>query len=172
MTREDAIEVLKRTIAYESDFAEAKQMAIDALSTDEPKVYTEDDYWNGKVPQDDRADTIKELGKWLMQMIQHGVPSYSAKRKALATAIVLLSADRPSEDKLLAEIKHLREQNNQLDELYTALSANTPDIVRCKDCRYFKKIAERSDSGLCHRDIVASAWKENGYCSRGERGDK
>ena len=43
------------------------------------------------------------------------------------------------------------------------------DLVRCKDCRYFKKIAERSDSGLCHRDIVASAWKENGYCSRGER---
>lgn len=42
-------------------------------------------------------------------------------------------------------------------------------IVRCKDCRYFKKIAERSDSGLCNKDIVASAWKENGYCSRGER---
>jgi len=42
-------------------------------------------------------------------------------------------------------------------------------VVRCKDCRYFKKIVERSDSGLCHRDIVASAWKENGYCSRGER---
>lgn len=43
------------------------------------------------------------------------------------------------------------------------------ELVRCKDCRYFKKIAERSDSGLCHRDIVASAWKENGYRSRGER---
>ena len=43
------------------------------------------------------------------------------------------------------------------------------EVVRCKDCRYFKKIAERSDSGLCHRDIVASAWKDNGYCSRGER---
>lgn len=42
-------------------------------------------------------------------------------------------------------------------------------VVRCKDCRYFKKIVERSDSGLCHRDLVASAWKENGYCSRGER---
>ena len=48
-------------------------------------------------------------------------------------------------------------------------SADRQTIVRCKDCRYFKKIAERSDSGLCHRDIVASAWKENGYCSRGER---
>ena len=43
---------------------------------------------------------------------------------------------------------------------------NVGELVRCKDCRYFKKIAERSDSGLCHRDIVASAWKENGYCSR------
>ncbi len=43
------------------------------------------------------------------------------------------------------------------------------ELVRCKDCRYFKKIVERSDSGLCHRDLVASAWKENGYCSRGER---
>lgn len=43
------------------------------------------------------------------------------------------------------------------------------EVVLCKDCKYFKKIVERSDSGLCHRDIVASAWKENGYCSRGKR---
>lgn len=49
------------------------------------------------------------------------------------------------------------------------LEALQTDVVRCKDCRYFKKIVERSDSGLCYRDIVASAWKENGYCSRGER---
>ena len=31
MTRQEAIEVLKHTIAYESGFAEAKQMAIEAL---------------------------------------------------------------------------------------------------------------------------------------------
>ena len=31
MTRQEAIEVLKNTIAYESGFAEAKQMAIEAL---------------------------------------------------------------------------------------------------------------------------------------------
>lgn len=42
-----------------------------------------------------REETIHELGEWLEQMIQHGVPSHSAKRKALATAIALLSADRP-----------------------------------------------------------------------------
>ena len=43
------------------------------------------------------------------------------------------------------------------------------DIVRCKDCKYFKKITEKSDSGLCHRDIVASVWEEDGFCSRAER---
>ena len=50
-----------------------------------------------------REETIQELGEWLEQMIQHGVPSHSAKRKALATAIALLSAD-------------------------------TVEVVRCKDC--------------------------------------
>lgn len=40
-----------------------------------------------------REEAIHELGEWLEQMIQHGVPSHSAKRKALATAIALLSAE-------------------------------------------------------------------------------
>ena len=40
------------------------------------------------------------------------------------------------------------------------------ELVRCKDCEYYKKITEKSDHGLCHRDIVASVWGENGYCSR------
>lgn len=50
-----------------------------------------------------------------------------------------------------------------------ALTIDAVEVVRCKECRYFKKIVKRSDSGLCYRDLVASAWKENGYCSRGER---
>ena len=52
---------------------------------------------------------------------------------------------------------------------FVGYAEDAVEVVRCKDCRYFKKIAERSDSGLCYRDLVASAWKENGYCSRGER---
>lgn len=57
-----------------------------------------------------------------------------------------------------------------LDDMLAEMQTiDAVEVVRCEDCRYFKKIAERSDSGLCHRDIVASAWKENGYCSRGER---
>ena len=40
-----------------------------------------------------RQETIKELGEWLQQMIDHGVPNYSAKRETLANAIALLSMD-------------------------------------------------------------------------------
>lgn len=54
-------------------------------------------------------------------------------------------------------------------EIDDAPTIDAVEVVRCKECRYFKKIVERSDSGLCYRDLVASAWKENGYCSRGER---
>ena len=60
---------------------------------------------------------------------------------------------------------------SELDEAFF-MAIEALSIVQCKDCRHFKKIVERSDSGLCHRDIVASVWKENGYCSRGERREK
>lgn len=40
MTREEAIQVLKNTIAYESDFAEAKRLAIESLSADRQKYET------------------------------------------------------------------------------------------------------------------------------------
>ena len=38
MTRARAIEILKNTLAYDSDFAEAKQMAIEALEK-EPIIH-------------------------------------------------------------------------------------------------------------------------------------
>ncbi len=65
-------------------------------------------------------------------------------------------------------VMNVKELAERVAELEIKLK-DSVEVVRCKDCRYFKKIAERSDSGLCHRDIVASAWKENGYCSRGKR---
>ena len=40
MTREEARQVLERTVAYESDFAEAKRMAIEALSADAEESVT------------------------------------------------------------------------------------------------------------------------------------
>lgn len=43
------------------------------------------------------------------------------------------------------------------------------EVVRCKDCRHYKKINPRAKSGMCYKDIVASAWNDDGFCSRGER---
>lgn len=45
------------------------------------------------------------------------------------------------------------------------------ELVRCKDCRHYKKINPRAKSGMCYKDIVASAWNDDGFCSRGERND-
>ena len=67
-------------------FDKANQIILDALEVQNFHINTE--------PSDlIRQETIKELGDWLEQMIQHGVPSHSAKRKALANAIALLSMD-------------------------------------------------------------------------------
>lgn len=90
-----------------------------------------------------RKEAIEHLEKW------KEVISNSHRKKVIDMAIEALQFAEHFD--LLKEFQSLQE------------------VVRCKDCRYFKKIVERSDSGLCHRDIVASAWKENGYCSRGER---
>lgn len=94
-----------------------------------------------------REETIHELGEWLEQMIQHGVPSHSAKRKALATAIALLSAEvvpqseqykKGFEDAKRAflveyarESKNMRKRNAQLEVMLNAYRAISADAV-CK----------------------------------------
>lgn len=102
--------------------------------------------------------TREEALMWLRDITYSAFDRTTAKeRQAVQMAIeALLSV--PNCQK--CAIKELWEETEKEDLV---------SVVRCKDCRYFKKIVERSDSGLCYRDLVASAWKENGYCSRGER---
>ncbi len=83
-----------------------------------------------------REEIIHELGEWLEQMVQHGVQSHSAKRKALATAIVLLSAEAADVYKAHEE-EHL-EIINRIKELQYAI-AKTQTIVG--------KVVESADAG-------------------------
>ena len=108
--------------------------------------------------------TREEAIKYLIKPVATSTEIGEEKQKefeAYNMAIEALSADT-------VPIEKYHELQHQFVML-GATFADLTEVVRCKDCRYFKKIAERSDSGLCHRDIIASAWKENGYCSRGER---
>lgn len=43
------------------------------------------------------------------------------------------------------------------------------EVVRCKDCKWYKKIVEKSKSGLCHYDLVARCLHDEDYCSHGEK---
>ena len=47
--------------------------------------------------------------------------------------------------------------------------AESVKVVRCKDCKWYKKIVEKSKSGLCHYDLVARCLHDEDYCSHGER---
>ena len=53
--------------------------------------------------------------------------------------------------------------------LADAPTADMVEVVRCKDCKWYKKIVEKSKSGLCHYDLVARCLHDEDYCSHGER---
>ena len=89
------------------------------------------------------------------------------KELELIAKVTMWNDRREAVEMAIEALHHVEAE--QKGYCHRIIPSNIEVVVRCKDCRYFKKIAERSDSGLCHRDIVASAWKENGYCSRGER---
>ena len=55
------------------------------------------------------------------------------------------------------------------EALNMAIEALSVDVVRCKDCKHYKKINPKAKSGICCKDIVASVWNDDGFCSRGER---
>lgn len=106
MTNEEAIKILEEEANYlykddEPYSRQAFDMAIEALSADEPQFYTEDDYWNGKVTQDgdiiSRADAIEAVRKKLQDW---GGYAFEEHREGLYEAIDVLeslpSADRPS----------------------------------------------------------------------------
>lgn len=57
-------------------------------------------------------------------------------------------------------------EKNAIEELP---SAEPVGVIRCKDCKHYKKINPKAKSGMCYKDIVASAWNDDGFCSRGER---
>ena len=46
---------------------------------------------------------------------------------------------------------------------------NIGELVRCKDCKHYKKINPKAKSGICYKGIVASARNDDGFCSMGER---
>lgn len=74
-----------------------------------------------------REETIHELGEWLEQMIKHGVPGHSAKRKALATAIALLSTDRPTDGDIISRADAIE--------------------ALCHNCAYYTDAQCKTDSG-------------------------
>lgn len=151
ITREEAIQCIKHELLINVNrkdltgqaIGEALDMAIEALQSTMSQERVNHESTNDLISRADVLEGLKHSTAYLhddIYTIVNRIPS-AETTGALDDAIAKYVADG------LMELP----------------------VVRCKNCRYFKKITERCDSGLCHRDIVASAWKENGYCSRGKR---
>ena len=117
----------------------------------------------------DREEAIKELGEWLEQMIQHGVPSHSIKRKALAYAISALSVIEQTKwerDTALATLEEhgiglgQRAEPSDLisraDILRYIYRLDTCGLGKGKALEYFRKYVEKADS------VSAESYKD-GY---------
>ena len=105
-----------------------------------------------------REEAIQELCEWLQQMIDHGVPNYSAKREALAYAISALSAE-PSDKGGDAQMNETKspfmqqtpsEDGSDLISRTEAIEAvkSTKPIVRSTERNWGKMIAEQHSKDL------------------------
>ena len=81
-------------------------------------------------------------------------------REAIDMAIEALQADAVSRE------AHYDAVANKITDME---ERGFVSVVRCKDCKWYKKIVEKSKSGLCHYDIVARCLHDEDYCSHGER---
>lgn len=125
-----------------------------------------------------REETIHELVEWLEQMIQNGVPSHPAKRKALATAIALLSAEavpqseqykKGFEDAKRAflveyarESKNMRKRKAQLEVMLNAQKAISAEAewIPCSE-----RLPGKNQEVLlqCHHNMIVGYWMDGDF---------
>lgn len=101
---------------------------------------------------------LQESQREIRERCEQGV------REAIDMAIEALSATNLKEEFESAEYEDY--EHATLVDIKEPLKVS---VVRCKDCRWYKKIVEKSKSGLCHYDLVARCLHDEDFCSHGER---
>ena len=136
MTRARAVEILKNTLAYDSDFAEAKQMAIEALEQEPTAEYSSD-----VISRQAAIDALYDKGlsmtawgellamKWSdIQTCIELLPSAQVEK-----AYELGKADRPTGH----WIENAQEYYEMINEKGGGVDENTPyftDDIACSEC--------------------------------------
>ena len=57
---------------------------------------------------------------------------------------------------------------DQIVDIIKGLPSAQPEIVRCKDCKYWNPFS-RECEGIGNWFGLIDAWSENGFCYKGER---
>lgn len=88
-------------------------------------------------------------------------PSVYEDEKSIAEAIDMAIEALSAEETMVIQTGQTWGKSANIKEL--------AEVVRCKDCKWYKKIVEKSKSGLCHYDLVARCLHDEDFCSHGER---
>lgn len=176
MTREEAIEILKRIIAYESDFAEAKRMAIEALSekhqlsaetpTNTPTIVrcgecdtnvTQTEQVTSKL-ESVEIPTIADDESTMGQPKSKLEPTKTYQNLTKPTDTDLIRRSDAVEAVHKAETKECAEWN-----IHDLPTADRPQIVKCKDCVHYR---HEDDMGFCRSN--SCYMNVDDFCSYGE----
>ena len=187
MTREEAIEMLKNTIAYESNFAEAKRMAIEALKGGDaemneinPKQYMQVSPNNG-ADLISRADAIEAVAQqWLFEASAESpyvndddIGEYRKLAEELFEDVpsaeqTIIGIDIPyGSDKGIATLFKGKDDRLILEYIKEIMS-----VVRCKDCKHNHY---DGDTIFCmmlsggHHGHTIQMVSEDFFCKYGER---
>ncbi len=143
MTREEAIEVLKEYRTIVMNCLEAEVPAFDMAI---------------EALQTDAVKRV-DCSSFLLWLLEEIMDEDNWELNAVADGEIIA---RKLKKLGLLEVK---------DGYYHRIFDENVWVVRCKDCKWYKKIVEKSKSGLCHYDLVARCLHDDDYCSHGERGE-
>lgn len=133
----------------------SRQAALDALG-DEPMVWTDSDY------------EIGQRNQWNSDKLAvETVPS--AQQKGDITEAIKYIKNTQEYLRDIGETWYADYLSDAIELLVgemEALPSAQPEIIRCKDCKQFRRWI---DTNICFCDITESEISDNDFCSRAER---
>ena len=151
MTRARAVEILKSTLAYDSDFAEAKQMAIEALEQEPTAEYSSD-----LISRQDAMNELKEMQDYISYKIfcaENNPTEYAEdyirnmEQQSVGIAhvehrILELPSAQPFTEEQIQTMQEL--EAAQVEKAYELGKADRPKWIPCSE-----RLPENGEKVLC-----------------------
>lgn len=168
MKKAEAISILATSVRPReakdrARYDEAVKMAIEALKSSEQTVESAQN-----VQDEDLISKLSEIRSEYNCFDEDGEPQYRALSEAIRILSQLADGDTISRQ---AAIDCVTYDVEHTIECLKALSSAQPDIIRCKDCKYWRehKYAKETKRYIPFCGFNAIYTKADDFCSKAER---